>query len=136
MLIGQSIKRFVTVLVLTVMPITPAQISITHAKDNFSAQAIALALRKRLSQCWTAPAGAQKAKIVVRLHFALNPDGTLQSLPQVIGSSDHPLFASTAGSAVKAVVDCQPYSFLPPGKYDLWRDITINFDPGVAPPGY
>ena len=50
-------------------------------------------------------------------------------LPQIVNSSADPLFAMAAQSAVSAVMGCQPYDFLPPDKYDLWRENTINFNP-------
>ncbi|MBL8906339.1 MAG: hypothetical protein JNM20_06660 [Rhizobiales bacterium] len=102
--------------------------------DAQLAATIADALRKRLSECWAAPAGAREAQIVVKVRFSLNPDGTVQGQPQVLNSSSDILFASTAQSAVSAVLACQAYDFLPPDKYEVWRDITINFNPNMMYP--
>ncbi|MFO0994408.1 MAG: energy transducer TonB [Hyphomicrobiales bacterium] len=84
---------------------------------------------KRLTSCWAVPKAALNSQFIVRVSFTLKPDGTLTSLPKVLNSSTHPMFISTSGSAVRAVVDCQPYDFLPADQYDLWRDNTIDFDP-------
>lgn len=102
--------------------------------DAQLAATIADALRKRLTECWAAPAGAREAQIVVKVRFALNPDGTVQGQPEVLNSSSDPLFASTAQSAVSALLACQAYDFLPADKYDLWRDNTINFNPNMMYP--
>jgi hypothetical protein len=49
---------------------------------------------------------------------------------RLFGSTD-PLFLATAKSAVEAVMHCVPYDFLPADKYDVLRDITINFNPNL-----
>lgn len=90
---------------------------------------MAKALRKRLTKCWVMPKAARNARFVVKVSFTLKPDGTLKGLPKILNSSTDPLFASTSGSAVRALVDCQPYDFLPADQYDLWRDNTFDFVP-------
>jgi outer membrane biosynthesis protein TonB len=97
--------------------------------DDALAATLADALRQRLAGCWNIPPGAREAQVIVKVHFALNSDGTVNGFPEVVNSSSDPLFASTAQSAVSAVMDCQTYDFLPADKYDLWRDNTINFNP-------
>ena len=104
-----------------------------RATEDSSVAAIVTALKERLTKCWIPPHAARNLKLTVKVHFLLNADGTVQSLPKVLNASDHPLFASVKGAAVRAVVDCQPYD-LPAGKYDLWRDNTIDFNTGMKPP--
>ena len=125
MAVGVWLKRLSAVLLGIV--VLNAYAPSRAAEEDPSVPAIVSALIKRFQKCWVLPAGARSANLFVRVHFLLSPDGTLQSLPKVLNSSTHPLFASVKGSAVRAVVDCQPYDFLPPAKYDLWRDNTIDF---------
>ena len=97
--------------------------------DDGVAATIADAIKQRLAKCWNIPPGAREAEINVKIHFQLNPDGTVSGLPQVMNSSSDPLFTTTAQSAVSAVMDCQPYDFLPQDKYDLWQDNTLKVNP-------
>jgi outer membrane biosynthesis protein TonB len=97
--------------------------------DDGVAATIADAIRQHLARCWNIPPGAREAQISVKVRFQLNPDGTVSGLPQVLNGSADPLFASTAQSAVSAVMDCQPYDFLPQDKYDLWQENGVNFNP-------
>ncbi|CAN5420326.1 hypothetical protein BH10PSE7_BH10PSE7_33100 [soil metagenome] len=109
---------------------TPKQgeFNLSGKDDGISATLID-ALRKRLAGCWSIPAGARAAQLIVKVRFSLNQDGTVSGFPEVVNASSDPLFQATAQSAVSAVMDCQAYDFLPQDKYDLWRDITINFNP-------
>jgi outer membrane biosynthesis protein TonB len=87
------------------------------------------ALRARIAQCWSPPPGGLGADaIVVRLRMQLNEDGSLTGLPQVVNSDSSPFFRAAADAAVRAVAQCQPYT-LPSGKFALWRDMILNFDP-------
>jgi hypothetical protein len=126
---AMPMKRSIAVLLIG----SALNVHAVQGADDPSVAAIVSALRKGLSKCWVAPAAARKTKLYVKVQFRLNADGTLYSLPKVLNSSEHPLFASVKGSVVRAVVDCQPYN-LPADKYDLWRDNTIDFIPGMMPP--
>ncbi len=87
------------------------------------------ALRRRLAQCWTPPLGARGAEtLTVKVNMLLNPDGTLRGPPRVVDAPFGPAAEAASQAATRAVLQCQPYA-LPPEKYDLWQDITINFDP-------
>ncbi len=98
--------------------------------DQLSATIIQ-ALVQRIRECWVVPPGAREASIVVKLRFGINPDGTITSQPQIMNSSGDALFDATARSAVAAVMGCQNYDFLPQDKYDLWKDLIINFNPNM-----
>ena len=91
------------------------------------------ALRSTISQCWNVPAGAPNPEtLVVRLKLFLNQDGTVARQPELIDTAGRagsdPYFRAAAESAMRAVQVCAPYN-LPPGKYDDWSEITINFRP-------
>jgi TolA protein len=83
----------------------------------------------QISRCWTPPIGGLGAEqIVVKLHIELKQDGTLVRPPEIVNSSSSPFFVAAADSAIRAVLQCQPYT-MPPNKYSQWRDMNLNFDP-------
>ncbi len=98
--------------------------------DQLSATIIE-ALVQKIRECWTVPPGAREAEIIVKVHFGLNTDGSVIGVPVVKNYNPDPLFDATARSAVAAVLECQAYSFLPREKYDLWKDLIINFNPNM-----
>lgn len=104
--------------------------NIRGADDAVSAD-IVDALVSRVRECWTVPPGAREANLTVRIHFRLNPDGSVAGQPEVENWSDDPLFAATARSAVSALLGCQAYSFLPQDRYELWQDNTLDFNPNL-----
>jgi len=69
---------------------------------------------------------AQHTQVKVRLRF--NPDGRLAGAPQVMNPQNRPYFLAVQESALRAVHECEPYP-LPPAKYEIWKDIVLNFDP-------
>ena len=94
-------------------------------------------VRQQIVPCWNIPGGAknaQKMKIGVRIR--LNRDGSLHGNPRVIDTkrfrSDQS-FRVVAESAVRALLNprCSPLR-LPYGQYEIWKDITFNFDPSEA----
>jgi membrane protein involved in colicin uptake len=88
------------------------------------------ALRARLAQLWTPPAGARDPQeLVVLVRIRLKPDGTLAAPPEVLNSGHTPLFVAARDSAKRAVIRGQPYDMLKPEHYEQWKDIEITFDP-------
>ena len=87
------------------------------------------AFRAQISRCWSPPVGGLGAeRLIVKLHFGLNKDGTLSRQPRVVNHLSSPFFLAAADSAVRAVVQCQPYQ-LPEKTYAVWSDMVLNFDP-------
>ncbi len=87
------------------------------------------AFRAQISRCWTPPAGGLGSeRMVVRLRIALHEDGSLARPPQLANESASPFFRPAAESAIRAVMQCQPYR-MPPRKYSQWRDMLLTFDP-------
>ena len=99
--------------------------------DDALAATLADALRQKLAGCWSVPPGAREANITVKVRFFLNRDGSVVGQPEVLNGSGEALFATTAQSALSAVMECQRYDFFPPDRYDLWKDNTINFNPNM-----
>ena len=88
------------------------------------------ALRARIQQCWNPPAGAADARdIIVELRIRFNQDGSLAGPPTVSNRGSSSYFQVAAESAMRAVVRCAPYTFLPIAKYDAWKDVEVTFDP-------
>jgi outer membrane biosynthesis protein TonB len=88
------------------------------------------ALRARLAQLWTVPAGAKDPQeLVVLIRIKLNPDGRLASPPTVLTSGKSPLFMAARDSAIRALFRGQPYDMLKPEHYEQWKDVEITFDP-------
>jgi outer membrane biosynthesis protein TonB len=88
------------------------------------------ALRARLAQLWSPPAGAKNPQeLVVLVRMKLKPDGTLAGPPMVLTSGTSPLFMAARDSAIRAIFRGQPFNMLKPEHYDQWKDVEITFDP-------
>lgn len=87
------------------------------------------------NQCWNVPAGAKGAEgLRVTVHVRLTAEGRIIGSPQIrenarMNVPGEEFFRTAAESAMRAVLKCAPYDFLPKDKYDIWRDIEIIFDP-------
>lgn len=86
------------------------------------------ALRQQLSGCWSIPAGADGGGgLRTTVRFSLNRDGRLDGRPVVQNASGNQQFDE---SAVRAVQKCDQVGLLvPKGKYDVWAEVLVNFDP-------
>ena len=87
-------------------------------------------IKAQLTSCWNVPAGITDAKdLTVEVQFSLNRDGSLSGDPIVLNHGKHALFQIAAESAVTAVRRCSPFQRLPVSKYEVWRELLIDFDP-------
>ena len=89
------------------------------------------ALRSQMMKCWNVPVGApDPTALVLRLRVALNQDGSVAGMPQLMDtlSLGDPYFRAASESAIRAVKMCGPYK-LPVEKYDAWNDVIVTFDP-------
>jgi len=100
-------------------------------------QVLILAVRQQLTPCWNIPAGAKDAQEMhVGIRIRLSPDGTLRGAPVILDTNrlaTDPFYRAVAESAVRALLnpECRPLR-LPLDQYDIWKEITFNFDPGEA----
>lgn len=86
------------------------------------------ALRQQLSGCWSIPVGvADSNGLRATVRFSLNRSGKLEGRPVVENTSGNTQFDE---SAVRAVQKCDQVGLLvPQGKYDVWAEVLVNFDP-------
>jgi hypothetical protein len=90
--------------------------------------AIALPVRTCIRSKWKVPENFAPNKnmiVKVRLHF--NADGRLAEPPAVANPKDDPASRALSEVAIKAVRACEPFK-LPKDKYDLWKNMVINFN--------
>jgi len=94
-------------------------------------------MRAAVERCWNASAiiGAPEPEtLIVRVDIELNRDGTLAGPPKVanqmqINLSGNRFWKVAEQSALRAVVTCAPYDFLPADRYETWKAFRLNFDP-------
>jgi hypothetical protein len=91
------------------------------------------ALKRQIEGCWNPPAGAPEAEnLVVEVRLVINRDRTVQSA-QIVDTSRmfrEPFYRAAAESVIRAIKNprCTPLE-LPQGKYDLWKETRLTFDP-------
>ncbi len=114
---------------------TGATINQTASLGAASGTAMALSqseldrLRAQIQACWTPPAGVADAKgLVVSIRLMLKQDGSLSHDPVVTNRGTTSLFQVAAESALRAIRRCAPYR-LPVAKYEVWKDVEVDFDP-------
>jgi len=79
----------------------------------------------------TALSGSRSNNLVVKVHMRLNPDGSIDGVPDLTpsgGEASEREIAVTQGFA--ALARCTPFIGLPPERYDDgWRDVILNWRP-------
>ncbi|HZP77651.1 MAG TPA: protein TolA [Pseudolabrys sp.] len=88
------------------------------------------AMRRRISECWNPPVGAENAQnLVVVFRVIFNANGTIKEGPDVIEGPATNYGAAVAESAKRAILQCQPYTMLRPETFSVWRDMEVGFNP-------
>ena len=94
-------------------------------------------MKAAVSRCWNAGAiiGAPNPEtLIVSIDFELDRNGELVADPRVanamqITMSGNRFWKVAEQMALRAVVSCAPYDFLPQDRYETWREFRVNFDP-------
>src|SRR5262245_24326389 len=88
------------------------------------------AFRRHLGKCWTPPPGATSARrIVVPITIWLKADRTLDGKPKVEMKASDQYSQAMIESTVRALIQCQPYTMFSLPKYEIWKELSIDFDP-------
>ena len=99
------------------------------AAANISMQDAA-ALRAHIKSCSVLPKSVSPADNVrIVLRVALGKDGRLAREPLLIEASASEKGPALMRSAMEALESCQPYSMLPPERYNEWRMLDLSFTP-------
>jgi hypothetical protein len=100
-------------------------IEATQASYDFTAS-----FRERVSWCSAMPPGIDAGeRIRVVLRVFLNRDGTLGSPPQLLEPITSEKEQALLQNSISALRKCQPYTMLPPEKYQQWKKLDLIFYP-------
>jgi hypothetical protein len=84
-----------------------------------------LPFRERLISCSKGPVGiGANDKVIIRVHMAFNQDGSLSSRPRLLVPAPSAKQRALMVSVVDALESCQPFTMLPPDKYQLWKTLV------------
>jgi hypothetical protein len=87
-------------------------------------------LKAHIMKCWAPPVGigaARGLKVVIRV--ALSPSGAIAGEPVLIQATASPAGPAVVKSAMQAIKQCQPFSFLPAKAYKEWKVLDLSFTP-------
>src|SRR5262249_55228725 len=85
------------------------------------------AFRARVSRNWSPPAGAKPEDLKVLILIQFSPDGRIAALHGPNGGGSF-AFAAVRDSAVRALLQGQPYDMFRPEHYDQWKELEVQFD--------
>ena len=79
---------------------------------------------------WNLPTSvaSDRYHYIFKIRIRLDRDGRLIGTPAVLNNPSGPLFDAVRDSAVRAIVQAQPYDMLAPSRYEDWKEIEIKFD--------
>ncbi len=99
--------------------------------SRFEVMELARAIQQQMRGCWRIEPGARDAQdLVVQVFVRLNRDGSVVFANIVNNSrmATDAFYRSAAENARRAILSCQPFE-LPPKRYEVWREMTLNFNP-------
>lgn len=99
--------------------------------SSIEQDAMVRAIQQQMARCWRIDAGARDAEnLIVEIRVVLNPDATVRDA-QIVDFERmfrDSFFRSAAENARRAILQCSPFK-LPANKYEVWRELTLRFDP-------
>ena len=122
---------------LAVKQATQRSNALSAISQQLQIQKLTAMVKQQVAPCWSIPGGVKDAHAIkVGVQIRLNTDGTLRGAPRVVDAArmqSDQSFRVIAESAVRALLNprCRPLK-LPYDQYEIWKDITFNFDPGEA----
>ncbi len=117
---------------------SPEQSPLAQFADKLTATEIDMIARRlniQFASCWNLMAGAREAEnITVSINLKVRPDRTVQSA-KIVDQwrySQDSFYRAAADTALRAVKhpNCETLD-LPEDKYNLWKDLTFNFNPSM-----
>jgi hypothetical protein len=84
-----------------------------------------LPFRERLISCSKRPVGIENNdKVIIRVRITFNQDGSLSSRPRLLIPTPSTKQRALMASVIDALESCQPFTMLPPDKYDQWKTLV------------
>jgi len=87
------------------------------------------AMRARLKRLWNLQGDETPEEQTLTVRIWLGLDRRLSAAPQVVASGNTPRAKAAAESAVRAVLQGQPYTMLRDETYQQWKYMDIDFGP-------
>lgn len=92
---------------------------------NEAGEDFTLPFRERLISCSKPPVGVEgDDMVVIRVRMSFNQDGSLSSRPRLLVPAPSAKQRALMVSVVDALESCQPFTMLPPDKYNLWKTLV------------
>ncbi|MEM8833327.1 MAG: hypothetical protein AAGB32_02185 [Pseudomonadota bacterium] len=116
----------------------PDQSPLAKFSERLSATEVDLIARNlnmQFASCWNLMAGARNAEdITVTINLTVRPDRTVQSA-KIVDQwryTQDTFYRAAADTALRAInhPNCEVLD-LPEDKYNLWKDLTFNFNPSA-----
>lgn len=82
--------------------------------------------RSQVERCWKIPYGVTSKPPTATFTIRLRRDGTLEDKPTANEPPSTPYLGTFQESAIRAIVDCQPYK-LPQASFDEWKLFSSSF---------
>jgi outer membrane biosynthesis protein TonB len=98
-----------------------AALGLAHGKAADNSATWSSMFLEQVNRCWKVPYGgieSQKPEVVIDIR--LKRDGMLEAPPSPEGTPATPYLRAYQESALRAVIECQPYH-LPPAMFDEWK---------------
>ena len=104
-----------------------AALGLAHGKAADNSATWGSMFKEQVERCWKKPyGGIESQNPEVAFEIKLKRDGTLEGSPVPEGTPGTPYLRVYQESALRAILDCQPYR-LPPELYDEWKFFTPVF---------
>jgi colicin import membrane protein len=98
-----------------------AALGLAHGKAADNSATWGSMFKEQVERCWKKPyGGIESQNPEVAFEIKLKRDGTLESAPAPEGSPSTPYLRVYQESALRAIIECQPYN-LPPQFFDEWK---------------
>ncbi|WP_027683221.1 hypothetical protein [Rhizobium leguminosarum] len=88
------------------------------------------AMRNAITNRFVLPGNLKDAASVhLRFHVRLDRDGRVIGTPDmVVSGGSERTRKIIADAALRAIIRAAPYAMLPKDKYDVWKEVILNFD--------
>ncbi|MDJ0609693.1 MAG: hypothetical protein QNJ67_12020 [Kiloniellales bacterium] len=112
-------------------PATATQTAEQPPTSRIEQATLARLIASQMARCWRIDPGARAAEnLVIVIRVTLDRSGEVMRIDFVEEDrfTSDAFYRSAAENARRAILECAPFD-LPTKKYDVWREMTLRFDP-------